>query len=94
MVREPAEEPVARVRNLQVADAAETPIRPQQVLKGYEVQKDRYITFQPEEIKAIRPRTSTELTITEFVRLDVAFPLNRQPGGDAFELYIGIGQAF
>jgi translocation and assembly module TamA len=28
------------------------------------------------------------------IRLDVAFPLNRQPGGDAFELYIGIGQAF
>jgi translocation and assembly module TamA len=28
------------------------------------------------------------------LRLDVAMPLNRQPGGDAFELYIGIGQAF
>jgi len=28
------------------------------------------------------------------LRLDVAVPLNRQPGGDAFELYIGIGQAF
>jgi len=28
------------------------------------------------------------------IRLDVAIPLNRQPHGDAFELYIGIGQAF
>ena len=28
------------------------------------------------------------------IRLDVAIPLNRQPNGDAFELYIGIGQAF
>ena len=28
------------------------------------------------------------------IRLDVAVPVNRQPGGDAFELYIGIGQAF
>ena len=28
------------------------------------------------------------------IRLDVAMPVNRQPGGDAFELYIGIGQAF
>jgi translocation and assembly module TamA len=28
------------------------------------------------------------------IRLDVAIPLNREPGGDAFELYIGIGQAF
>jgi translocation and assembly module TamA len=28
------------------------------------------------------------------IRLDVAVPVNRQPGGDSFELYIGIGQAF
>ncbi len=28
------------------------------------------------------------------LRLDVAVPLNRLPGGDAFELYVGIGQAF
>ncbi len=28
------------------------------------------------------------------IRLDVAVPLNKQPGGDTFELYIGIGQAF
>lgn len=28
------------------------------------------------------------------IRLDVALPLNRRPHDDAFELYIGIGQAF
>jgi translocation and assembly module TamA len=28
------------------------------------------------------------------IRLDIAVPVNREPGGDAFELYIGIGQAF
>ncbi|HEY8290376.1 MAG TPA: autotransporter assembly complex family protein [Acetobacteraceae bacterium] len=28
------------------------------------------------------------------IRLDVAVPLNKQPGGDSLELYIGIGQAF
>lgn len=28
------------------------------------------------------------------IRLDVAAPLQRLPGGDAFELYLGIGQAF
>jgi translocation and assembly module TamA len=28
------------------------------------------------------------------IRLDVAVPVNKLPGGDAFELYIGIGQAF
>jgi translocation and assembly module TamA len=28
------------------------------------------------------------------VRLDAAVPLNKIPGGSAFELYIGLGQAF
>ena len=28
------------------------------------------------------------------IRLDFAVPVNRPPGGDAFEIYIGIGQAF
>ncbi|MEA2744273.1 MAG: translocation and assembly module TamA, partial [Acetobacteraceae bacterium] len=28
------------------------------------------------------------------IRLDVAVPLNKLPGGDTLELYIGIGQAF
>jgi len=28
------------------------------------------------------------------IRLDIAVPVNRAPGGDAFELYIGLGEAF
>ena len=28
------------------------------------------------------------------VRLDVAVPLSRKPGGDSFAFYIGLGQAF
>jgi DNA end-binding protein Ku len=72
---EPPAEPVARVRNLQVADTSQKPVQPQQVLKGYEVEKDRYVTFEPQEIAALRPRTSTELTITEFVHLGEIDPI-------------------
>jgi translocation and assembly module TamA len=28
------------------------------------------------------------------IRVDVAIPLNKPPGGDSFELYLGLGQAF
>jgi translocation and assembly module TamA len=28
------------------------------------------------------------------IRVDIAVPVNKEPGGDSFELYIGIGQAF
>ena len=77
VAREPeeVEESVARVRNLPVAELTQAPVRPQQVLKGYEVEKDRYVTFEPHEIAALRPRTSTELTITEFVRLEEIDPI-------------------
>jgi translocation and assembly module TamA len=37
------------------------------------------------------PRYYTSIGV---VRLDVAVPLNRPPGGDSFELYIGLGQSF
>jgi len=28
------------------------------------------------------------------IRLDVAVPVNKQPGSDTFEVYVGLGQAF
>ena len=28
------------------------------------------------------------------IRFDVAVPLNKLPGGDSFEIYIGLGQVF
>ena len=37
------------------------------------------------------PRYYTSIGV---VRLDIAVPLNKPPGGDTFELYIGLGQAF
>src|SRR4051794_19897809 len=59
----PAPEPqsVIRVRNQPVAGLTETPIDRPQILKGYEVAPDRYVTFQPREVAALRAPTSTEL---------------------------------
>ena len=39
----------------------------------------------------VGPRYYTSIGV---VRLDLAMPLNKPPGGDTFELYIGLGQAF
>jgi DNA end-binding protein Ku len=71
----PAPEAVARVRNMQVAETSESPVAPPQILKGFEIEKDRYVTFEPREVAALRPRTSTELDITEFVRLQEIDPV-------------------
>jgi DNA end-binding protein Ku len=73
---EPEAAPVARVHTMPMAmpsagepDAAPEPVRKQDILKAFEIEKDRFVTFQPREIAALRPRTSSELAITEFVRL-------------------------
>jgi len=68
-------ETVARVRNLPAGEFTRAPIEEQQVLKGFEIEKNRYVTFEPGELAAIRPRTSTELTIGEFVRLKEIDPI-------------------
>lgn len=63
--------PVARVHHAPVAPLDETPeprpIPKENILKGFEIEKDRYVVLEPEEIAAVRPRTSTELAISEFV---------------------------
>jgi DNA end-binding protein Ku len=77
-IRQPAPEPavevepesatVERVRSV-------PPVAPQQILKGFEYEKGRYVTLGQEEWKALRPKTSDELEIAQFVRLDEIDPL-------------------
>jgi len=45
------------------------------ILKGYELQKDQYVVLEPRELAALRPRTSTELGILEFVLLEEIDPV-------------------
>ena len=70
-----AEETVVRVRNAPVSGLTEAPVRPTEILKGYEVAKDEYVVLAPEEVAALRPRTSTELEIEAFVQLEEIDPI-------------------
>jgi DNA end-binding protein Ku len=72
---EPEPEPVARVRQFAATESHDERIQPAQILKGYEIEKDRYVVLEPHEVAALRPRTSTELGISEFVKLDEIDPI-------------------
>src|SRR5690349_1812821 len=72
---EPDPEPVARVRQFAAGESRDERIQPAQILKGYEIEKDRYVVLDPQEVAALRPRTSTELGISEFVKLDEIDPI-------------------
>lgn len=63
------------MRNLPVGEISEASVEKRQLLKAYEIEKDRYITFEPQELAALRPKTSTELDIAEFVRLEEIDPI-------------------
>jgi DNA end-binding protein Ku len=49
--------------------------RSQDIVKGYEFRKGEYIIIDPEEIKAIEPRTAKAMEILEFVREEEIDPV-------------------
>ena len=69
------EEVVVRVRNEPVSWLTETSVLRAEIMKGYEVAKDQFVVLAPAEVAALRPRTSSELEITEFVRAEEIDPV-------------------
>jgi DNA end-binding protein Ku len=66
---------VVRVRNAPISGLTESPIDRTEILKGYEVSRDEFVVVGPEEVAALRPRTSTELEIAEFVKVEEIDPV-------------------
>jgi hypothetical protein len=51
------------------------PISREDIVKGYEFEKERYVVIDKEDIDKITPKTSTEMQIVEFVRLSEIDPV-------------------
>lgn len=71
----PVREPIAFIRNQPLGEISRAPVEKRDVLKGYEIEKDRFVALEPREVAALRPQTSTELAIAEFVKLEEIDPL-------------------
>jgi DNA end-binding protein Ku len=72
---EPSPAPVSRVRQALVTSADETPITRADVLRGYEVEPDRYVVFDREELKNLQRKTSANMEIVRSVRLPEIDPV-------------------
>ena len=46
-----------------------------EIAMGYEVEKDKYILVEPEELKKLEPRSSTAMEIVQFVKLSEVDPV-------------------
>jgi DNA end-binding protein Ku len=64
----------ARVRQKRVGpDGEEVPY--EQIVKGYEIGPDRYVTITPEELEALEPQKTRTIDIEDFVDLDDIDPM-------------------
>ncbi len=65
----------ARIRYKKVSDATGEEVRADQIVKGYEVSKGRYVIVEPEEIAALQPKAAHTIDIEEFIDLDDIDPI-------------------
>src|SRR5271155_4678970 len=65
----------SRVKQQYVAVADGQIVDRSAMIKGYEVSKDQYVMFEPQELKALEDATSTAIDITQFVPLSSVDPL-------------------
>jgi DNA end-binding protein Ku len=67
--------PVTRVRQSLVTAGDEQPINRADVLRGYEVEPDQYVTFDRDELRSLQRRTSANMEIVRSVRLSEIDPM-------------------
>ena len=65
----PPPPPVSRVRQALVSSEGEQPVSRPEVLRGYEVEPERYVVFDPGELKGLQRRTSPNMEIVRSVKL-------------------------
>src|SRR5262249_49400312 len=66
---------VSRVRQTLVTTGDEKTVTRDEVQRGYEVEPDRYLVFNPEELKVLRRRTSATMEIVRSVHLSEIDPV-------------------
>lgn len=71
----PPPTPVTRVRQSLVTASDEQPISRADVLRGYEVEPDQYVTFDRDELKNLQRRTSANMEIVRSVHLSEIDPV-------------------
>jgi DNA end-binding protein Ku len=64
-----------RIRQQRVNPASGDEIPYEQIVKGYEISPDRYVTITPEELESLEPQKTRTIDIEEFVDLEQIDPI-------------------
>jgi DNA end-binding protein Ku len=65
----------SRIRYKKVSESSGEEVPQDKIIRGFEVSKGRYVTIEPGELEALRPKASHTIDIEEFVDLDDIDPL-------------------
>jgi DNA end-binding protein Ku len=64
-----------RIRQQRVNPASGDEVPYEQIVKGYEISPDNYVTITPEELEALEPQKTRTIDIEEFVDLEQIDPI-------------------
>ena len=64
-----------RIRYKRVAEDSGEEVSYDEIVKGYEIEKGRYVLVEPEELEELEPRKSRTIDIEDFVDLDDIDPV-------------------
>lgn len=65
----------SRIRQAIYCLAEGRPVPRDQLIKGYEYQKDRYVVMRDEELRQVAPQTAKVMELLEFVSMDEVDPV-------------------
>jgi len=69
------EETGSRIRLRRVSEQTGEEVPPNKIVKGYEIEKGRYVVVEKSELEALAPKASHTIEIEDFVDLDDIDPL-------------------
>ncbi len=78
----------SRIRNRKVSEKSGREVDADEIQLGFEVSKGKYVTFDKDEVKDLKPESTKTIEVTDFVALEDVDPIYYErtywlgPGGD------------
>jgi DNA end-binding protein Ku len=66
---------LSRVKEVWYCAAEDKPISREEIVKGYEYEKNRYVVIDPEDLEKVAPPTARSMEILQFVKMDEIDPI-------------------
>ena len=66
---------MSRVKQVLYCQTEDKPIPKEEIVKGYEYEKGKYVVIDDDDIKKVKPKTATVMEILEFVKADAVDPV-------------------